>query len=62
MLIGKLTKKKKKTSTATEENVLTPSEMKFHANTGTGLAYNNYERFVQILAGKNTFHDTADFP
>ena len=61
MLIGKLTKKKK-TFTAPEENVLTPSEMKFHANTGTGLGYNNYEHFVQILAGKNTFHDTADFP
>ena len=38
---------------------ITPPEMKTESNRCTGLAYDNYDRFVETSSGKDTLHDTV---
>lgn len=42
----------------TSEN-MTPYGMKLRPELGTGIAYDNQDRFVETLSGKNTLHDTV---
>ena len=37
----------------------TPSGMNMDANACTGLAFDNYDRFVETLTGKDTLHVTV---
>ena len=47
------------TYAATEESTMTPSGMSLDPNSGTGLAFDNYDRFVETLTGKDPLHDTV---
>ena len=47
------------TYAANEKDILTPSGMNIDANACTGLAFDNYNRFVGTLTGKDTLHDTV---
>ena len=38
---------------------LTPFGMGLDANLGTGVAFDNYDEFVETLSGKDTLHDTV---
>ena len=38
---------------------MTPLGMKLNPHCGTGLAWNNFDRFVETIAGKETLHDTV---
>ena len=44
---------------ANEKYILTPSGMNMDANACTGLAFENYDRFVKTLTGEDTLHDTV---
>ena len=41
------------------EQKITPPEMRTDTNQCTRLAYDNYDRFVEISSGKDTLHDTV---
>lgn len=41
------------------ENQLIPSSISVVNNLSTNLAYDNYDRFVETLSGKDTLHDTV---
>ena len=47
------------TYAANEKDILTPLGMNVDANASTGLAFNNYDRFVVNLTGKDNLHDTV---
>ena len=42
----------------TKENFLIPNDMKAGENTSVGLAFDNYNRYMESFSGKNTLHDT----
>ena len=42
-----------------KKDQIAPSEMKTNSNLCTGLAFDNYDRFVETSNGKNTLHDTV---
>ena len=44
---------------ACEEDLLAPHGMSLSSNLGTGVAFDNYDRFVETLSGKDTLHDTV---
>ena len=44
---------------ASKEHLLTPNGMILEPNLGTGVAFDNFDRFVETLSGKNTLHDTV---
>ena len=46
------------TYVANEKVILAPSGMNIDANK-FGLAFDNYDRFVETIAGKDTLHDTV---
>ena len=41
------------------ENIITPPEMKRSPNLCNGLAFDNFDGFVETSTGKNTLHDTV---
>ena len=41
------------------ESQATPFGMKLTPNLKTGIAFDNYDRYVETLSGKNTLHDTV---
>ena len=45
--------------TATKESRVTPQEIKFVPHLCTGIAWDNYDPFVETLNGQNTLHDTV---
>ena len=47
------------TYAANEKDTLNPSGMNMGANACTSLAFDNYDRFVETLTGKDTLHDTV---
>ena len=47
------------TFTATKENLLSPDGMSLSSDKATGLAFDNYDCFVETLSGKDTLHDTV---
>ena len=47
------------TYAANEKDILPLSGMNMDTNACTGLAFNNYDRFVETLTGKGTLHDTV---
>ena len=47
------------TFTATKENLLSPEGMSLSSDKATGLAFDNYDCFVETLSGKDTLHDTV---
>ena len=47
------------TYAANEKDILNPSGMNMGANACTSLAFDNYDRFVETLTGKDTLHDTV---
>ena len=38
---------------------MTPDVFHLQPELGTGVAWDNYERFVETLTGKSTMHDTV---
>jgi len=42
-----------------DDALYTPHGMKLLPELETGIAYDNYDRFVETLSGKNTLHDTV---
>ena len=44
---------------ANKEERITPDGMLLNANMATGVAFDNYDRFVETMTGKNTLHDTV---
>ena len=44
---------------ATKNGLLTPNGMSLDPMYGTGVAFDNYDRFVETLNGKDTLHDTV---
>lgn len=44
---------------STKEMNSTPSGMALSPNMGTGVSFDNYDRFVETLTGKDTLHDTV---
>ena len=47
------------TYTSVDENRLIPSGISLTGNLSTHVAYDNYDRFVETLSGKDTLHDTV---
>ena len=47
------------TCPANKKDILTSSGMNMDANVCTGLSFDNYDRFVETLTGKDTLHDTV---
>lgn len=47
------------TFNSTDETQICPDDIKEKPNQCTGLAYNNFNRYVETLTGKNTLHDTV---
>ena len=47
------------TYSAAGNDLLTPDGMSLDCNSATGVAFDNYDRFVETLSGKNTLHDTV---
>ena len=43
----------------TKENRLIPQQMTMDSEAGVGLAFDNFDRFVETLSGKDTLHDTV---
>ena len=41
----------------TKENRLIPQQMTMDSEAGVGLAFDNFDRFVETLSGKDTLHD-----
>ena len=48
-----------RTDAANEKDILTPSRMNMDANACTGQEFDNYDRFVETLAGKHILHGTV---
>ena len=44
---------------ANDEERLTPHGMSLSPNSGTGIAWDNFDRYVETTSGKNTLHDTV---
>ena len=44
---------------ASKDQTMTPAGIDKDPNLGTGLAWDNYDRFVETLTDKNTLHDTV---
>ena len=44
---------------ATRSNIKTPFGMNFTNNCGTGIAWDNFDRFVETQSGRDTLHDTV---
>ena len=44
---------------ANSENQLTPFGMSLENHMGTGVAWDNYDHFVETQSGKDTLHDTV---
>ena len=44
---------------STKRNLVTPLGMKRNPRCGTGVAWDNFDRFVETIAGKETLHDTV---
>ena len=44
---------------STKPNVVTPIGMKLNPRCGTGVAWDNTERFVETITGKETLHNAA---
>ena len=44
---------------ASKDQTMTPAGIDKDPNLGTGFAWDNYDRFVETLTGKNTLHDTV---
>ena len=44
---------------STKNNLFTPSGMKLDPKCGTGVAWNNLDRFVETVNRKDTLHDTV---
>ena len=44
---------------ATKSVKATPFGMSLNASAATGVAWNNFERFVKTKSGKDTLHDTV---
>ena len=42
-----------------EDNDLTPDGIEKDPNLATGVAFDNFDRFVETLSGKDTLHDTV---
>ncbi|XP_057304270.1 uncharacterized protein LOC130641476 [Hydractinia symbiolongicarpus] len=47
------------TFTSTKAGNATPHGMKLMSSLGTGVAFDNFDRFVETLSGKDTLHDTV---
>lgn len=47
------------TYTAYENNQLIPAGIKLRSDLSTHVAFDNYDRFVDTLSGKDTLHDTV---
>ena len=47
------------TYTARKNKDMLPTGMKKDSSTGIGVAFDNYDRFVETKSGKNTLHDTV---
>ena len=47
------------TYAARSRQILTPVGMTLDRNLHTGVAFDNFDRFVETLTGKNTLHDTV---
>ena len=43
----------------TNSETITPSEIKKSGNLCTGVAFDNFDRYVETLSGKDTLHDTV---
>ena len=41
------------------ESQAAPFGMELKPNLNTGIAFDNYDRYVETLTGKNTLHDTV---
>ena len=52
-------KLKQLTFEGTKENRLIPQQMTMDSEAGVGLAFGNFDRFVETLSGKDTLHDTV---
>ena len=52
-------KLKQLTFEGTKENRLIPQQMTMDSEAGVGLAFDNFDRFVETLSGKDTLHDTV---
>ena len=52
-------KKFKMTIEATKSVKSTPFGMSLNASTATGVAWDNFDRFVETKSGKDTLHDTV---
>ena len=44
---------------ATESGNCTPTGMSLHSVQATGVAFDNFDRFVETLTGKDILHDTV---
>ena len=44
---------------AANKEQLTPTGMVIAANLSTGIVFDNFDRFVETLSGKDTLHDTV---
>ena len=44
---------------STKRNLLTPIGMKLNPRRGTGISWDNFDRFVETITGKETVHDTV---
>ena len=42
-----------------KQNLVTPNGMKLNPHCGTGVAWDNFDRFVDTVSGKETLHDTV---
>ena len=46
-------------SESAKSNLFTPSDVKLDPHYGTGVAWDNFDRFVETVSGKDTLHDTV---
>ena len=44
---------------STKQNLVTPVGMKLNPCCGTSVAWDNFDRFVEKITGKETLHDTV---
>ena len=47
----------KATFESTKNNLLTSSGMKLDPKCGTGVPWDNFDRFIETVSGKDTLHD-----
>lgn len=45
----------------TKKDIPTPTGTNMDANACTGLAFDNYDHFVETSTGKDTLHDTVGY-